>query len=150
MSQLESKIDEIVRALVRDVAAGVHSLYRGDIRQQTTQLRLSAYAKEAGDKLRATIAAGGATPAGTVPAVPAVPTVPGVAPAAVGAGAGAGLSADEVAALTRCVMAWIPLGGTPTAAAPDAKCTSGAREMCPAWSDRETARMAIRRLAAGS
>ena len=55
MSELDSRIDEIVRALVRDVASGVHSLYRGDIRQQTTQLKLSAFAKEAADKLRAEI-----------------------------------------------------------------------------------------------
>lgn len=143
MSQLDSKIDEIVRGLVRDVAAGVHSLYRGDIRQQTTQLRLSTFAKEAGDKLRATIASGGVTPAGSVAGVPS-PSVSGAAPA------GASLSADEIAALTRCVMAWIPIGGAPNAAAADAKCASGAREMCPTWGDRELARMAVRRVSGGA
>lgn len=137
MSQLDSRIDEIVRALVRDVAAGVHSLYRGDIRQQTTQLRLSTYAKEAGDKLRATIANSGSSPA----VVPAGGTGP--APDAT-------LSPDEVAALTRCVMAWIPVGGAPNSATPDMKCTSGAREMCPSWGDREAARLAIRRLSGGA
>lgn len=145
MSQLDSRIDEIVRALVRDVAAGVHSMYRGDVRQQTTQLRLSTYAKEAADKLRASIAGSG-TPAGSV-AVPA----PGTgAPATAGtAPPGGALSAEEVAALTRCVMAWLPLGGAPNAATPDMKCTAGAREMCPGWGERETARLAVRRLSAG-
>jgi hypothetical protein len=142
MSQLDSRIDQIVRALVRDVASGVHSLYRGDIRQQTTQLRLSTYAKEAADRLRATIANGGSTPPGSVPAVS---PASGNGPAP-----GGTLSADEVAALTRCVMAWIPVGGAPNSATPEMKCTSGAREMCPSWGDREAARMAIRRLSAGA
>jgi hypothetical protein len=139
MSQLDSRIDEIVRSLVRDVASGVHSLYRGDIRQQTTQLRLSTFAKEAADKLRATIASVGSAPNESAPAAPGG-----------AAAADAVLTPDEVAALTRCVMAWIPVGGAPNSATPDMKCASGAREMCPAWGDREAARMAIRRLAAGA
>lgn len=145
MSQLDSRIDEIVRALVRDVAAGVHSMYRGDVRQQTTQLRLSTYAKEAADKLRASIAGSGSS--SSAAAVPG----PGTgAPAPAGGESPQGtLAADEVAALTRCVMAWLPLGGAPNAATPDMKCMAGAREMCPSWGDRETARMAVRRLSAG-
>lgn len=144
MSELDSRIDEIVRALVRDVAAGVHSLYRGDIRQQTTQLKLSAFAKEAADKLRASIAGAGASTTGSFPAVPA-PSPGSASPG----GAGPSLSEDEVTALTRCVMAWIPLGGAPNAATPDMKCTAGAREMAPTWGERETARLAVRRIASG-
>lgn len=144
MSELDSRIDEIVRALVRDVAAGVHSLYRGDIRQQTTQLKLSAFAKEAADKLRASIAGTGPSTTGSFPAVPAPSS--GSASAA---GAEAALTEEEVTALTRCVMAWIPLGGAPNAATSDMKCTAGAREMAPTWGERETARLAVRRIASG-
>ena len=143
MSQLDAKIDEIVRTLVRDVAAGVHGMYRGDTRQQTTQLRLSTFAKEAGDKLRTAISVSGGTPVrapGLPPSMPAAPPATG-APA---------LAPDEVAAITRCVMAWLPVGGAPNAATPDMKCTSGAREMCPTWGDREAARLAVRRLSAGA
>lgn len=140
MSQLDSRIDEIVRALVRDVAAGVHSLYRGDIRQQTTQLRLSAFANEAADKLRASIASDGVTHSTSAPTVVGTSASSGPQPS---------LGDDEVAALTRCVMAWIPLGGAPNAATPDMKCTAGAREMAPTWGERETARLAVRRIASG-
>lgn len=145
MSELDNKIDEIVRGLVRDVAAGVHGLYRGDTRQQTTQLRLSTFGKEAGDKLRAAIRSQYGTPA----SLGAVATpVAGVALPAPGAAASrAALSEEEIGALTRCVMAWLPLGGAPNAATPDMKCVSGAREMSPTWGDRETARAALRRIA---
>ncbi|MBA3889232.1 MAG: hypothetical protein H0X64_01765 [Gemmatimonadaceae bacterium] len=142
MSELDSRIDEIVRALVRDVAAGVHSLYRGDIRQQTTQLKLSAFAKEAADKLRASIAGTG-TASGSFPVIPAPGTSPGGS-----ARLQPSLSEEEVTALTRCVMAWLPLGGAPNAATPDMKCTAGAREMAPTWGEREAARLAVRRIAA--
>lgn len=145
MSELDSRIDEIVRALVRDVAAGVHSLYRGDIRQQTTQLKLSAFAKEAADKLRASIAGNGPGTTGSFVAIPS----PGTPGGTSSAHAAPPLSDDEVTALTRCVMAWIPLGGAPNAATPDMKCTAGAREMAPTWGERETARLAVRRIASG-
>ena len=149
MSELDSRIDEIVRALVRDVAAGVHSLYRGDIRQQTTQLKLSAFAKEAADKLRASIAGTGPRTTGSFAAVPAPSASGAAAPGASATSGSPALSDDEVSALTRCVMAWIPLGGAPNAATPDMKCAAGAREMAPTWGERETARMAVRRIAGG-
>ena len=152
MSELDNKIDEIVRGLVRDVAAGVHGLYRGDTRQQTTQLRLSTFGKEAGDKLRAAIRSQYGTPGslGAVPTPVAGMPLPGVGvtlPAADPAAPRAALSEEEIGALTRCVMAWLPMGGAPSAATPDMKCVSGAREMSPTWGDRETARAALRRIA---
>lgn len=147
MSELDNKIDEIIRGLVRDVAAGVHGLYRGDTRQQTTQLRLSTFGKEAGDKVRAAIRSELGTP---VPGMRAA-TPSGGAPAATpSAGPAPGLTQEELGALTRCVMAWLPLGGAPNLATPDMKCVSGAREMSPTWGDRETARAALRRVSSGS
>lgn len=142
MSQLDARIDEIVRTLVRDVAAGVHSMYRGDTRQQTTQLRLSTFAKEAADKLRGAITISGATQVVNASGAASQGSTSAGTAAAV-------LTADEVAAITRCVMAWLPVGGAPNAATPDMKCTSGAREMCPTWGEREAARLAIRRLSGG-
>lgn len=141
MSELDTRIDEIIRTLVRDVAAGVHSMYRGDIRQQTTQLRLSTYAKQASDRIRAAVGgAGMPTPAAGVAAVPAAPGPAGLT-------AAPALTPEEVTALTRCIMAWMPVGGAPNMATPDMKCTSGAREMCPSWGEREAARLAVRRIA---
>ena len=150
MSELDNKIDEIIRGLVRDVAAGVHGLYRGDTRQQTTQLRLSTFGKEASDRLRAAIRSQVGTPVPGV-GIPTSAGTPGFGTPAVGAsGAPAsqpGLSQEEASALTRCVMAWLPMGGMPNAATPEMKCVAGAREMSPTWGDRETARQALRRLA---
>lgn len=146
MSELDNRIDEIVRGLVRDVAAGVHGLYRGDTRQQTTQLRLSTFGKEAGDRLRAAIRSQYGTPVAGAPVAPAGPGAGTPAPQS----GTAPLTQEEIGALTRCVMAWLPMGGMPNAATPDMKCVSGAREMSPTWGDREVARTALRRIAAGS
>lgn len=166
MSELDTRIDEIVKALVRDVAAGVHGLYRGDTRQQTTQLKLSTYGKDAAERIRAAIrgqvgtpAAGvgmaapiGAAPVGAVPEGAAGAYGIGGPPQAFGVGGHAppSLTQEEVGALTRCVMAWLPLGGNPNAATPEMKCVAGAREMSPTWGDRETARLALRRIASGT
>lgn len=164
MTELDSRIDEIIKGLVRDVAAGVHGLYRGDTRQQTTQLKLGTYGREAADRIRAAIRGQVGTPAGGMSAptsaalpptagidMPGVPAFGGAAGGPAG-GAGGGASAltqEELGAITRCIMAWLPMGGLPNAATPEMKCVAGAREMCPTWGDRETARLAVRRLASG-
>jgi hypothetical protein len=162
MTELDTRIDEIIKGLVRDVAAGVHGLYRGDTRQQTTQLKLGTYGREAADRIRAAIRGQLGTPAGgmTPPAAdapgaglggPPAPSFGAAAPAPFGgaAPAPAALSQEEIGAITRCVMAWLPMGGLPNAATPEMKCVAGAREMCPTWGDREAARLAVRRLASG-
>jgi hypothetical protein len=161
MTELDTRIDEIIKGLVRDVAAGVHGLYRGDTRQQTTQLKLGTYGREAADRIRAAIRGQVGTPAGGMPAPsadathagiggPSAPSFGAAAPTPFGgATAPAVLSQEEIGAITRCVMAWLPMGGTPNAATPEMKCVAGAREMSPTWGDREAARLAIRRLASG-
>jgi hypothetical protein len=58
------------------------------------------------------------------------------------------LSAEEAAAITRCIMAWGPMGN-PSEAALDSRCAPGAKELVPSWGDREKAREALRRLAGG-
>lgn len=160
MSELDTRIDEIVKALVRDVAAGVHGLYRGDTRQQTTQLKLSTYGKDAAERIRAAIRGQVGTPAGGFATPAQVDTTQagssgygiGGSPQPFGAGVqgSASLTEEEIGALTRCVMAWLPMGGAPNAATPEMKCVAGAREMSPTWGDRETARLALRRIASGA
>jgi hypothetical protein len=56
------------------------------------------------------------------------------------------LSAEEAASITRCIMAWGPMGN-PSEAAADSRCAPGAKELVPSWGDREKAREAVRRLA---
>jgi hypothetical protein len=137
----EDKLDEVIKNLVRDVAAGVHAMYRGDIRQQTAQVRMNAFVTQAREALLPMLAgaSGGLTPL--------QPTSVGSFQPPVSATSGA-LSAEEAAAITRCIMAWGPMGN-PSEAAPDSKCAPGAKELVPSWGDRERAREALRRLAGG-
>ena len=136
----EDKLDEVIKNLVRDVAAGVHAMYRGDIRQQTAQVRMNAFVTQAREALLPLLA----SPSGLAPLQP---TSVGAFQPPVSAASGA-LSAEEAAAITRCIMAWGPMGN-PSEAAPDSKCAPGAKELVPSWGDRERAREALRRLAGG-
>ena len=135
----EDKIGEVIKNLVRDVAAGVHAMYRGDIRQETAQVRMSAFVAQARDALMPLLAPGRGGTFGP-------PAMAGVTAHPTLAAGGAALSAEEIAAVTRCIMAWGPMG-TPAEATPDSRCVPGAKELVPNWGDREKARDAIRRLA---
>ncbi len=136
-TKVEDKLEEVIKALVRDVAAGVHAMYRGDIRQQTAQVRLSAFIAQAREALLPLLAGGGGT-SGLQPT-----SVGTLQPPARGSDS---LSTEEAAAITRCVMAWGPMGN-PAEATPDSRCVPGAKELVPSWGDRERAREAVRRLA---
>ena len=136
----EDKLDEVIKNLVRDVAAGVHAMYRGDIRQQTAQVRMNAFVTQAREALLPLLASPGGL-------APLQPTSVGAFQPPVSAASGA-LSAEEAAAITRCIMAWGPMGN-PSEAASDSKCAPGAKELVPSWGDRERAREALRRLAGG-
>ncbi len=139
--KLEDKLDEVIKNLVRDVAAGVHAMYRGDIRQQTAQTRMNGFVTQAREALMPLLAAarGGMPPLQPTSVgrfqLPPSPT-----------SAGGSLTAEELAAITRCIMAWGPMG-SPSEATPDSKCAPGAKELAPTWGEREKARDAIRRLA---
>ena len=138
-TKLEDKLDEVIKGLVRDVAAGVHAMYRGDIRQQTAQMRMSAFVTQAREALLPLLAGRGGG-------------VPGMQPTSIGSLQPPGprgseaVSPEEAAAITRCIMAWGPMGN-PSEATPDSRCVPGAKELVPGWGDREKAREAIRRIA---
>jgi hypothetical protein len=138
-TKLEDKLEEVIKNLVRDVAAGVHAMYRGDIRQQTAQVRMNAFVMQAREALLPLLASAGG---GLSPLQPA--SVGSLQPPA--SPASGSLSAEESAAITRCIMAWGPMGN-PSDAAPDSRCAPGAKELVPSWGDREKAREAVRRLA---
>lgn len=134
----EDKLEEIIKNLVRDVAAGVHAMYRGDIRQQTAQTRMSAFVAQAREALLPLLGPGGGAVGGQPMSVGSFQP-----PAPAGSHA---LSPEEAAAITRCIMAWGPMGN-PSEATPDSRCVPGAKELVPGWGDREKAREALRRLA---
>ncbi|OYV68266.1 MAG: hypothetical protein B7Z72_08440 [Gemmatimonadetes bacterium 21-71-4] len=127
MSQLETQLDQVLETLVRDVVASVNSMYRGEVRQQTAKLKTDTQRAEARRAILALI--GGERPTGD--------TAPPPMPAAA-------LSSDEVAAITRCVLGWLPMGD-PRAATPNSRCIPAAREIAPSWGEREKARLAVRR-----
>ena len=136
-TKVEDRLEEVIKALVRDVAAGVHAMYRGDIRQETAQVRMSAFVTQAREALLPLLA-GGAGLSGVHPL-----SVGSLQPPPRGPDP---LSAEEAAAVTRCIMAWGPMGN-PSEAAADSRCVPGAKELVPSWGDREKAREALRRLA---
>ncbi len=130
MSQIETELDQILETLVRDVIAAVHAMYRGEVRQETAKLKTAEQRATARSALLHLVGVQPPPPAGTEP--------PSVAASA--------LSPDEVAAITRCILGWLPMGA-PDQAVPDSRCIPAAREIAPAWGEREKARLAIRRAA---
>ena len=136
-TKLEDKLEEVIKNLVRDVAAGVHAMYRGDIRQQTAQMRLGAFVTQAREALVPLLASGGRRISGPL-SVGSLQPPP----------SGGSLSAEDASAITRCIMAWGPMGN-PAEATPDSKCVPGAKELVPSWGDREKARETLRRIAGG-
>ncbi|GAC1699626.1 MAG: hypothetical protein NVS9B3_16530 [Gemmatimonadaceae bacterium] len=130
MSTEPGHIERIIEKLVRDVETSVHALYRGDVRQQTQRGRSDVHRKSAQDAIGQLLKA---TPNGA-----------GTGSAA-GSTTAPSLSAEETAALTKCVMAWMPMG-PPNAAAPESRCVPAGKELLPSWGEREQARLAARKL----
>jgi hypothetical protein len=132
MGPIETDLDRILEILVRDVVASVHAMYRGEVRQQTAKLKTAEQRATARAALLQLIGP------------PQQPPPAGIEPAAVLVSA---LSPDEVAAITRCIMGWLPMGD-PAGSPPESRCIPAAREIAPTWGEREKARLAIRRAAA--
>lgn len=134
MADSEAKLDAVIDKLVKDVEAAVHALYRGDVRQQTVRVRSESHRKAAREALKPmlTLHQGGGAARDAAPPSPS----------------GTPLSADEITAITRCVMAWLPMGA-PSSATPDSRCVPAGRELVPSWADREKAREALRKMGLG-
>lgn len=130
MSQLETQLDQVLETLVHDVVAAVHAMYRGETRQETAKLKTSEQRAVARNALLNLVGVAQPAPEGTEPQ----------------AIAASALAPDEVAAVTRCIMGWLPMGD-PRAATPGMRCIPAAREIAPTWGERENARLAMRRAA---
>jgi hypothetical protein len=127
MSQLETQLDQVLETLVRDIEAALHAMYRGEVRQETAKLKTDTQRRAAREAVLALVGIQ-RPPTGTEP----------------GPMSASALSSDEVAAITRCIMGWLPMGD-PRAATPNSRCIPAAREIAPSWGERERARLAIRR-----
>ncbi len=132
MSQIEADLDQILETLVRDVVASVHAMYRGEVRQHTAKLQTAEQRSTARAALLGLVSA---PPRATPP--PLAGTEPPPVPLS-------SLEPHEVAAITRCIMGWLPMGA-PADMVADSRCIPGAREIAPTWGERERARLAIRR-----
>jgi hypothetical protein len=129
------QLDEILDSLVKNVEGAVHAFYRGDHKQNTSQVKSDQFRKVAREALLSMLG-GSMTPR------------PGSTLGALGGGSSGNaslLEADEIAAITRCIMGWLPMGA-PSAAAPESRCVAASRELFPTWGDRERARQAVKRL----
>lgn len=141
MSNADYLLDSILEKLVKDVELGVHAIYRGDARQETMRLRTDEYRKAARAALAPLVGAATAGPSG-----PGQSTHTPIPHLALGA---FGLAPDEAAALTKCIMAWLPVG-PPSATQPGTRCLPAGKELVPSWGEREKAREGIKRLAAAA
>lgn len=133
---MADNIDAVLEQLVKDVEAAVHALYRGDMRQATAKARTGGLARVAAEAIRG----------GGAPAAPSAARVSAsfVSPVEA-AGASLGWNREEGEAVTKCVLAWLPMGA-PSNAAPESKCVAAGREMVPSWGERERARAALRKV----
>ncbi|HVX42130.1 MAG TPA: hypothetical protein VHB25_21395 [Gemmatimonadaceae bacterium] len=129
-----TELEQVLDRLIRDVEASVHAFYRGDVRQHTQRIRTDSFRNTARDALLPHIGNGAAASSGAAAVASADPSP-----------AGSALSADEIVAATRCIMAWLPMGA-PATASPQSRCVPAAREMTPTWGEREKARNALKRL----
>ena len=119
-------LDQILDKLISDVETSVHAFYRGEVRQDTARAKSGRHKTAAREAL--------------------VSLMNSSAPSRNGSASGApSLAPDEVAAITRCVIAWVPMGA-PSTTSPQSKCIPAARELMPTWGEREKAMAALKRL----
>ena len=144
---MSADIDQILEKLAKDVEAAVHSLYRGEMRQNTAKARTGHLVQDA--RAKVADALGGAANAvsdGPVsrPTPVAMSPRPSVAAPTL-AGAAFGWTKEDSDAVFKCINAWLPMGG-PQSTAPDTLCIAPGKMLIPTWGERERAREAVKKL----
>jgi hypothetical protein len=129
MSDPALQVDEVLDKLIREVEASVHAFYRGEVRQHTARVKTDTFRTAARQ--------------GLLPLIDANARV-STSGAAAASSTESAFTPDEAAAITRCIMAWLPMGA-PTTASKESRCVAAAREMAPTWGEREKARLAMKR-----
>ena len=143
---MANDIEPILQKLAKDVEAAVHSLYRGEMRQNTAKARTSHLIQDAQAKVAAAL--GQATAAVTgeplrrPTPVATSPRPSSFAPAV--AGGNFGWTKEESDAVMKCVMAWLPMGG-PQSTPPESPCIPPGKMLIPTWGERERAREALKK-----
>lgn len=143
MSDTPEAVEEILTKLAKDIEAAVHAMYQGHVGQNTAQVRTEHFVADACERIAAFMKS---SPSANVPGAPPQRFTVAVAASSVaGDGGDAAWSAEEAAAITKCLMAWLPLG-LPSNAEPDSKCLASGKELLPTWAERELARAAVRKV----
>jgi hypothetical protein len=142
---MASDIDQILEKLAKDVEAAVHSLYRGEMRQNTAQARTGRLVQDARAKVADALGAAAAAVSGEAvrrPTPVATSPRPSVSAPAL-AGAQFGWTKEDSDAVMKCINAWLPIGG-PQSTAPDTLCIAPGKMLIPTWGERERAREAVK------
>jgi hypothetical protein len=143
MSPTPEAVEEILAKLAKDIESAVHSMYRGQVGPNTAQVRTEHFVADARERISAFMKS---SPSAHVPGAPPQRFTAAVAASSVaGDGGNAVWTPEEAAAITKCLMAWLPLG-SPSSAAPDSRCMPSGKELLPTWGDREMARAAVRKV----
>lgn len=121
----------------------MHALYRGQAGADTARARTDHLIAAARQALATPDAAAGAAP--RVPSLQRPRLSTAVLSAEPSPDATGAWTAAESAAVTKCVMAWLPMGA-PSSAAPDSRCMPPGKELIPTWRERETAREAVKKV----
>jgi hypothetical protein len=144
---MAADIDQILEKLAKDVEAAVHSLYRGEMRQDTAKARTGHLVQDARAKVAEALSAAAVAVSGEPgrrPTPVATSPRPSVSAPAL-AGAAYGWTEEDSDAVLRCINAWLPMGG-PQSTAPDTPCIAAGKMLIPAWGQRERAREAVKRI----
>ncbi len=145
---MASDIDQILEKLAKDVEAAVHSLYRGEMRQNTAKARTGHLVQDARAKVANALGAAADAVAGGGAVRRPTPVATSPRPSASApmiAGAAYGWTKEDSDAVMRCINAWLPMGG-PNSTAPDTLCIAPGKMLIPTWGERERARDAVKRL----
>ena len=142
---MASDIDHILEKLAKDVEAAVHSLYRGEMRQNTAESSIGHLVQDARTKVAEVLDAAAAAISGELvqrPMPVAMSPRPSVSAPAL-AGAQFGWTKEDSDAVMKCINAWLPIGG-PQSTAPDTLCIAPGKMLIPTWGERERAREAVK------
>jgi hypothetical protein len=144
---MSTDIDQILEKLAKDVEAAVHSLYRGEMRQNTAKARTGHLVQDARAKVANAIGSASAAVTGE-PVRRPTPVATSPRPSAsapVIAGGAFGWTKEESDAVFKCINAWLPMGG-PLSTPPDTLCIAPGKMLIPTWGERERAREAVRKI----
>lgn len=152
------QFDDIIDKLVKDTANAVHDMYRGALGGHTAKARTEVGRQNAHQAVaallgvRATPMRQSGTSSGTGPALKTSPNAaptpvsphpasgrPSMATSAIPSGP---VTSEELDALRKSVLAWLPIGA-PNQTAADSRCIAAGRELIPSWGERELARGAL-------